>query len=498
MWARDRRRRAPRRLRRRRRGLGGRLSGALAVDRRGGAGDLRRARVLDLPPRRRGGRARLRGRCGRGVAVPRRRADPVDDWRRGLGARHAPAARPRGRRRRSTLRPGSGREHRLCAARADGGSAAARGARTRRARGARPPPPGCLQPGRDRSPQPLRWSGRDRARPTAQSASRPGRDRDARRRPRSRRASRRVGLCARGAGAYGRPALARLACRPPPSYSHELSRAATAAARLGSLLDLRPPRLGAAHLGPADLGATDLGAGDRAMALDVGIVVALPPHVVLCAGSGPLLLVLHGAPSFCLRRRTRLEHLTEFGAQIFPRSRQDVQSSGRADGAAAGPRRDRRDRPGRVESAAAADLPYVVYALAVVVSVASTAFRPAQAALVPGLARTPEELTAANVTATTIESVGIFAGPALGGLLLAASTSAVVFGVTAGAMVWSALLVVRISEPAREPTLGAFAGRLGRVRVGAGATIVERGGRGDHFYVVADGEVEVAADEPVP
>lgn len=102
-------------------------------------------------------------------------------------------------------------------------------------------------------------------------------------------------------------------------------------------------------------------------------------------------------------------------------------------------------------AAAAADLPYVVYALAVIVSVASTAFRPAQAALVPGLARTPEELTGANVTATTIESVGIFAGPALGGLLLAASTSAVVFAVTAGAMVWSALLVVRISEPAREP-----------------------------------------------
>ena len=105
---------------------------------------------------------------------------------------------------------------------------------------------------------------------------------------------------------------------------------------------------------------------------------------------------------------------------------------------------------GAAAAAAAADLPYVVYALAVVVSVASTAFRPAQAALVPGLARSPEELTAANVTATTIESVGIFAGPALGGLLLAVSSSAVVFGVTAGAMVWSALLLVRISEPARE------------------------------------------------
>ena len=126
-------------------------------------------------------------------------------------------------------------------------------------------------------------------------------------------------------------------------------------------------------------------------------------------------------------------------------------------------------------AAAAADLPYVVYALAVVVSVASTAFRPAQAALVPGLARTPEELTGANVTATTIESVGIFAGPALGGLLLAASTSAVVFAVTAGAMVWSALLVVRISEPAREPAPAPAAGSV-LTEVAAGfRTILHQG-----------------------
>ena len=127
--------------------------------------------------------------------------------------------------------------------------------------------------------------------------------------------------------------------------------------------------------------------------------------------------------------------------------------------------------------AAAADLPYVVYALAVVVSVASTAFRPAQAALVPGLARTAEELTAANVTATTIESVGIFAGPALGGLLLAASTSGVVFGVTAGAMVWSALLVARISEPVREPaTAPAAAGSVG-AEISAGFRTILHEGR---------------------
>jgi hypothetical protein len=87
----------------------------------------------------------------------------------------------------------------------------------------------------------------------------------------------------------------------------------------------------------------------------------------------------------------------------------------------------------------------VVYALAGAVAVVSTTFRPAQAALVPTLARTPQELTAANVASSTIESVAFFAGPALGGLLLAATSVGVVFGAQAAAFVWSALLVRRIA-----------------------------------------------------
>jgi MFS family permease len=90
----------------------------------------------------------------------------------------------------------------------------------------------------------------------------------------------------------------------------------------------------------------------------------------------------------------------------------------------------------------------VVYALAGVVALASMAFRPAQAALLPSLARTPEELTAANVASTTIESVGSFVGPALGGLLLALSSPGVVFAATAATFVWSAGLVLGVeAEP---------------------------------------------------
>ena len=70
---------------------------------------------------------------------------------------------------------------------------------------------------------------------------------------------------------------------------------------------------------------------------------------------------------------------------------------------------------------------WAVYALAGVSSILGTLFLPAESALLPDLARDPEELTAANVTRSTIESVGSFVGPAIGGFLLAATSAGVVF-----------------------------------------------------------------------
>ncbi|HSB37538.1 MAG TPA: MFS transporter [Gaiellaceae bacterium] len=92
----------------------------------------------------------------------------------------------------------------------------------------------------------------------------------------------------------------------------------------------------------------------------------------------------------------------------------------------------------------------LVYVLASVVAVITTAFQPASAALLPSLARTPEELTAANVSSSTIESLGFCVGPALGGILLAVSNVWVVFAVTAAAFLWSALMLaplLRVKEP---------------------------------------------------
>ena len=92
----------------------------------------------------------------------------------------------------------------------------------------------------------------------------------------------------------------------------------------------------------------------------------------------------------------------------------------------------------------------VVYLLAGTVAVINTAFQPAQAALLPSLAKTPEELTAANVSSSTIESLGFCVGPALGGLLLAVSSVWVVFMFTAALFLCSALMLaplLRTTEP---------------------------------------------------
>ena len=94
----------------------------------------------------------------------------------------------------------------------------------------------------------------------------------------------------------------------------------------------------------------------------------------------------------------------------------------------------------------------VVYGLVAVSTICGTVRRPAQSALLPALVRSPSELTAANVASSTIESVGTFLGPALGGLLLAVSSTEVVFAANGASFLWSALLVLglRRLEPPGE------------------------------------------------
>jgi MFS family permease len=103
-------------------------------------------------------------------------------------------------------------------------------------------------------------------------------------------------------------------------------------------------------------------------------------------------------------------------------------------------------------AALAGDAPaWVIFAGAGVMTVLGTAIKPAQAAMLPSLASTPEELTAANVTFSSVESISLFAGPALGGLLLAVTDESVVFLVAAAGAAFAAFLVagVRTTAAAR-------------------------------------------------
>ena len=90
-----------------------------------------------------------------------------------------------------------------------------------------------------------------------------------------------------------------------------------------------------------------------------------------------------------------------------------------------------------------------VYGLALVNTLVGTAFRPAQSALMPTLATHPGELTAANVTSSTIESVGFFVGPAIGAFLLAVSNTATVYVFNGLTFLWSGLIVWGLTVPER-------------------------------------------------
>ena len=92
----------------------------------------------------------------------------------------------------------------------------------------------------------------------------------------------------------------------------------------------------------------------------------------------------------------------------------------------------------------------VIYALAGLLTVVASPYIPAEGALFPVLARTPQELSAANVAHSVADNFGFLVGALLTGLVLAASGVSLAFalcGVAAGAAVVSLAGVRRDQRP---------------------------------------------------
>jgi MFS family permease len=110
--------------------------------------------------------------------------------------------------------------------------------------------------------------------------------------------------------------------------------------------------------------------------------------------------------------------------------------------------------------------PLAAYAAAVVAATAVTTTRPAQSALIPSLAATPDQLTAANVVAGWLEAAGAAAAGLVVGVLISLAGVGSVFAVCAGLGLVAALLVAGLrvaglagaEQGAEEPTAGAAEG----------------------------------------
>ncbi|HYY63908.1 MAG TPA: MFS transporter [Gaiellaceae bacterium] len=113
----------------------------------------------------------------------------------------------------------------------------------------------------------------------------------------------------------------------------------------------------------------------------------------------------------------------------------------------------------------------VVYLLAILVTLVTQAFQPAESALLPILAESPEQLAAANVASSTIEFAGYFVGPALGGVILAVSNVETVYALTAVAFLWSAAMLALIKLSAAEPVREAAHGGWQQEALAGFATI---------------------------
>ena len=106
-----------------------------------------------------------------------------------------------------------------------------------------------------------------------------------------------------------------------------------------------------------------------------------------------------------------------------------------------------------------ADLPPpAVYAGAVLLNIAITATRPTHLSVLPELADTPAQLTAANALTSSLEGFAIFIGPLLAGVMIALEGPWLVFAVMAVALSVMGLALLAVHARSHLVTQGSSAG----------------------------------------
>jgi MFS family permease len=121
-----------------------------------------------------------------------------------------------------------------------------------------------------------------------------------------------------------------------------------------------------------------------------------------------------------------------------------------------------------------AGTPLAAYAAAVVASTAVTATRPAQSALIPSIAATPDQLTAANVVVGGLDAAGVAGAGLLAGVLITLAGVGSVFAVCAGLGLVAALLTAGLRVRALTTGQDGDAATAG---IGAGLRLAAAGPR---------------------
>jgi len=114
----------------------------------------------------------------------------------------------------------------------------------------------------------------------------------------------------------------------------------------------------------------------------------------------------------------------------------------------------------------------LVFGFAALIGISSTLIRPALQALLPSLARTPEELIASNAASSTVESLGTLAGPLLAGALVALTNVGVVFMGGAAMLLGAAALLARVRVEGRNALAGDVETETVREMIRAGFQVI--------------------------